>query len=135
MPRSRARRRRSLTNQFPLPIKVETPKPAHNTNDGPANADLDDDSPGDLLQEIGMLRMAIRRLIQLSEKDETVDYAIDVVEALSSASARLARMMVIQKTIAGGSSRIDKAIQQALKELVAEGKIQFKGRKRITHGN
>jgi hypothetical protein len=73
----------------------------------------------DLKDEIAMLRVVIRRVLQYSEEPESLEDAVRVLSAISTASARLASLLRVQKMLGGAGEATD-AISEALTQIVQD---------------
>lgn len=82
--------------------------------------DLESGRPSGLQDEIVMLKVVIRRVMQLAEGAEDLKEATGALNSLSAAAARLARLMEAQKRMSGGTSQVDAALLQALAEVKTE---------------
>ena len=75
--------------------------------------------PG-LEDEIGMLRVIIRRVVELAEGLESLEEATGTLNCVGSALTRLARLLEIQKRMTGANSEVEAAFLQALAEVQEE---------------
>jgi uncharacterized protein YjcR len=69
-----------------------------------------------LAEEIAMLKILIRRVLELNEGETSLGEAIDILTALSLAANRMANMIKVQKTIFGDESSYSVLLQKALEE-------------------
>ncbi len=85
--------------------------------------DLDFESPESLRNEAAMMRVMIRRVVELASGPESgtnLEEAITALNALGSASVRLASLLRAEKNLAAAKSNTAEAINQALAEALAE---------------
>ena len=75
---------------------------------------------GSLDDEIRMLRLAIRRTLEMGASCETLEDAIRVLNALGLASSRLARLLAAQKELQGGGIDALTFIMDAVEEAARE---------------
>jgi hypothetical protein len=88
-------------------------------------ADLDTIPAGDLLDEIAMLRVAARRVFNLSQEEDNPDKLMDSLNGLGLASTRLAGLMRTQKLLGSQQDQAAKiAISNALQEIMEEFNIK-----------
>jgi hypothetical protein len=73
----------------------------------------------DLKDEIAMLRVVIRRVLQYTEDVENLEDAVHLLSALGAASTRLASLLRVQKLL-GGASEASDAISEALTQIVQD---------------
>ena len=79
--------------------------------------DLEDcDSPG-LQDEITLLRIFIRRLVDIAYDAPTIENFIDTSRILILGISSLNRMVKTQKLVFGNLSQLDSALTQALREI------------------
>ena len=71
-----------------------------------------------LRDEIAMMRVAIRRMLEIANGAIDPDKALKALSALSLAATRLAHLLKIEAELTGGNS--SKAVAQAIQEAVAE---------------
>jgi hypothetical protein len=83
-------------------------------------ADLDAMLNEGLQDEIAMLRVATRRVIEFISEFETPKEAVATLGALGLAATRLATLLRTQKLLAGGEHNTAAALSQALAEVVKE---------------
>jgi hypothetical protein len=85
------------------------------------NTDLNCDPPTSLEHEITLLRVMIRRTMQLADGIDNLHEATRVLDALGAAACRLSNLLRAQKSLNQGQSpladEISIAIQQVNKEL------------------
>jgi hypothetical protein len=76
---------------------------------------------GDLKQEIGMVRVVMRRVFDLVDDAATGESGLEgwasSLNALGTAATRLAGLLRTQQALTGGSSEIAEALSQALREV------------------
>lgn len=70
--------------------------------------------------EIGVMRILIRRVMMLAKGIDTLDEAISALGALGSASTQLASLLRSQKALADDPGRTTDTISQALSEVMRE---------------
>ncbi len=84
-------------------------------------SDLASDTPGSLEHEITLLRVMIRRTMQLADGIDDIKEATRVLDALGAAAGRLANLLRAQRTLNetndGLADEISLAIQQVNAEL------------------
>lgn len=73
----------------------------------------------DLTDEIHLLRILIRRAMELSENTEDIDECLAVLKATSMASARITTMLRVQKLL-GQAGDINELISRAIADVVQE---------------
>jgi hypothetical protein len=76
-----------------------------------------------LHNEIIMLRVMIRRVVELAtdpESDTSLESAIAALNTLGNATTRLARLLGAEKKLALDQSKSPEALNQALGEVIAE---------------
>jgi uncharacterized protein YjcR len=73
-----------------------------------------------LLDEIKLLRVAIRRLFGLASSKETLEEWTIAIEAIGVASVRLAGLLKAHKLISGSQSNLSDALSVALSEVCNE---------------
>ena len=83
-------------------------------------ADLDAILAEGLQDEIAMLRLTTRRVIEFINEFETPKEAVATLGALGLAATRLAGLMRTQKILAGQEQNTSAALSQALGEVVKE---------------
>jgi hypothetical protein len=87
------------------------------------NADLDILLIEGLADEITMLRVVTRRVLELANGMDDLEAGINLLGALGLASTRLAGLLKVQKMLGGESdNEISKAISIALSEVIEEFK-------------
>jgi len=75
----------------------------------------------DLQDEISMLRVLIRRVVEFSQQASTLDEYLRLLSTLSQATANLGRLVRTQHLLAASpTSELDAAFEIALKELYQE---------------
>ncbi|RPI23015.1 MAG: hypothetical protein EHM70_23070 [Chloroflexota bacterium] len=83
--------------------------------------DLETANPNGLKDEIAMLRVATRRVMDLADGLDTLDEAIVVLRALGLAASRLAGLLKTQKALSGpAGDGANQAISDALGEIARE---------------
>lgn len=88
--------------------------------------DLDAHMDQGLDQEIAMLRVATRRLLQLSEGIEDINTTIHIVGSLGLSAIRLAGLLRARKLLGGDKSDETLAIiNQAIGEVVKEMRLKI----------
>ena len=83
-------------------------------------ADLDAMLNEGLQEEIALLRVATRRVIEFISEFETPKEAVATLGALGLAATRLATLLRTQKLLAGSQHNTAAALSQALTEVVKE---------------
>lgn len=83
-------------------------------------SDLEKVRGGNLQDEIDMLRVVMRRTLELSQEYETPQVMMKTLGALGLASIRIFRLMEAQKSLVEGSKDVARAISQALDEVMEE---------------
>ncbi len=83
-------------------------------------SDLERVQGGNLQDEIDMLRVVMRRTLELSQEYETPQVMMNTLGALGLASVRIIRLMEAQKSLVEGSKDVARAISQALDEVMEE---------------
>ena len=87
----------------------------------PAAPEAADEAPGSLQGEISMLRMLIHRVLELSRGVDDLDQAMDLLEGVSKAAARLANMLKVQVVLQReGGSDLAQSLSRALAEVMQE---------------
>ena len=85
------------------------------------SSDLEDDQLADLENEITLLRVMIRRTMELADGIDDLREATRVLDALGAAAGRLANLLRTQKSLSaphtGVADEISIAIQQVNQEL------------------
>ena len=81
--------------------------------------DLDSCESAGLADEISMMRVHIRRVVDLGHKAKTLPQSIDLLRALSLAVTSLTRLMRVQKYISG-SGGLEDDLKKALADLDKE---------------
>lgn len=75
-----------------------------------------------LSDEINMLRVITRRVMELADDVEKLDTAVEVLGALGLAATRLAGLLKIQKILGADEGEVTAAISEALTEILKEWK-------------
>ncbi len=86
-------------------------------------ADLEAVLTRGLESEIAMLRVVIRRVLELAGGIDDFEQARDALSALGSAAARLATLLRTQKTLLGDTDYVSQAISNGLQDVLKEFKI------------
>lgn len=73
-----------------------------------------------LQDEINMLRVITRRVLELANDVEQIDIAVEILGALGLAAARLAGLLKVQKILCGDEGEVTKAISEALTDILKE---------------
>jgi hypothetical protein len=88
---------------------------------GSESSDLEDELPGSLENEITLLRVMMRRTMELADGIDDLREATRVLDALGAAAGRLANLLRTQKSLrapqTGVADEISVAIQQVNQEL------------------
>lgn len=79
---------------------------------------------GDLISEIGLMRVFIRRALKKAQDIEDLDKNLRVVNALGLAASRLARLIEAQHKLSHGSSMTSQAISLAIEQIGKELRIE-----------
>lgn len=82
--------------------------------------DIDRDQSTDLEHEITLLRVMIRRTMELADGIDDLREATRVLDALGAASGRLAGLLRTQKTLHARGSQYAEEISIAIREVNAE---------------
>jgi len=82
--------------------------------------DLDEFVLEGLKEEIAVMRVFMRRVIDLAKGEKDLDKAIGNLGALGLASTRLAGMLKTQKLLGGDGDRIAEALSNALDEVLED---------------
>jgi hypothetical protein len=85
-----------------------------------AKADLDDLDAGEfsgLQDEITLLRVFTRRVVDLGQDVDRLDEALSLLRGLCLAATTLTRLLKTQHILASGDDDVTRAIRQALDEL------------------
>ena len=82
--------------------------------------DLSNDFPASLEHEITLLRVMIRRTMELADGIDDLREAIRVLEALGAAAGRLSTLLRAQKSLNEGQSRMADEISVAIQQVNAE---------------
>ncbi len=83
-------------------------------------SELNDHEPGSLEHEITLLRVMIRRTMELSDGIDDLKDATRVLDALGAAASRLANLLRAQKTLSETHSQVADEISIAIQEVNAE---------------
>jgi hypothetical protein len=83
-------------------------------------SDLQNLLVGDLHDEIAMLRVALRRVLDLSEGISDLAQAVRWLNTMSIASTRLASLLRTQRLLLGNDARIAETISQALSDVLKD---------------
>ena len=78
--------------------------------------DFNNNPYGDLISEIALLRINIRRALRKADEAKNLDDSIRVLNAVGLAVARLARLLEVQQKLAQGSGHINHAIELSIKK-------------------
>ncbi len=81
--------------------------------------DLDAYLATGLEDEIVMMRIAIRRVMNLAEP-ESLEEAVLALRALGHASSRLAGLLKVQKELGGEADRVSAALAEALNDVLKD---------------
>ena len=73
-----------------------------------------------LEDEIAVLRVYIRRVLDLANGSESLKESVQALGALGLASTRLANLLKVQQDLLGDNSSARQAISQALSEVLEE---------------
>jgi hypothetical protein len=83
--------------------------------------DLSATAPDDLLDEIDLMRVAIRRIFDLIESEKNLRVVLQALNAVTNACGRMAQVMSTQQSMDARSARtganINLAVSQALEEI------------------
>jgi len=82
--------------------------------------DVNSDETGSLQHEITLLRVMIRRTMQLADGIHDLHEAIRVLDSLGSATGRLSTLLRVQKSLNAGRSPLADEISIAIQQLNAE---------------
>ena len=83
--------------------------------------DLED--AGDLDEEIGMMRVVTRRLLEMARGCTDMNELIGVLNTLGLASTRVAGLMKAQKFLGGDKDKFDELIKQVTNEVTRDWQI------------
>lgn len=83
-------------------------------------ADLQNLLVGDLHDEIAMLRVALRRVLDLSEGISDLAQAVRWLNTMSIAATRLASLLRTQRLLLGNDARLAETISQALSDVLKD---------------
>ena len=75
------------------------------------------ENAGDLDEEIGMMRVVTRRLLEMARGCKDMKELIGVLNTLGLASTRVAGLMKTQKFLGGNKGKYDELIDQMLDEV------------------
>ena len=81
---------------------------------------LDLEEAGNLQEEIGMMRVVTRRLLEMARGCKDMGELINVLGALGLASTRVAGLMKSQKFLGGNRDRLDDLIDNLLDEVTKD---------------
>ena len=81
---------------------------------------LDLEEAGNLQEEIGMMRVVTRRLLEMARGCKDMGELINVLGALGLASTRVAGLMKAQKFLGGNQNRHDEMIDRAIEGVLKE---------------
>jgi hypothetical protein len=84
------------------------------------SADMADAVPGSLEHEITLLRVMIRRTMQLADGIDDLREATRVLDALGAAAGRLANLLRAQRTLSGTNDSLAEEISLAIQQVNAE---------------
>jgi hypothetical protein len=84
------------------------------------NNDLTDEPPTSLEHEITLLRVMIRRTMELADGIDDLREATRVLDALGSAAGRLSSLLRTQKSLNEGQSQLADEISIAIQQVNAE---------------
>src|SRR4030066_372644 len=82
--------------------------------------ELTDDPPTSLQNEITLLRVMIRRTMQLAEGIDDLREATRVLDALGAAASRLANLLKVHKSLNEGQSQLADEISIAIQRVNTE---------------
>ncbi len=82
--------------------------------------DLSDVEPADLEHEIKLLRVMIRRTMELADGIDDLREATRVLDALGAAASRLSALLKAQKALRSSSSTLADEISVAIQQVNAE---------------
>ena len=100
-----------------MPNSRRTPKSNPNACD---TSDLVDAESGSLQHEISLLRMMIRRTMQLADGIDDLKDAMRLLDALGSAAGRLANLLRVQKSLREFRSPLADEISLAIQQVNTE---------------
>lgn len=83
-------------------------------------ADLEAMAAQGLQDEIDMLRVAARRVMELADGVDTLEDAIAVLSTLSVAASRLAQLLKAQRALGAEGGEVAETLSQALKDVLKE---------------
>jgi hypothetical protein len=83
-------------------------------------ADLESLRDTGLRDEIGMMRVFIRRVIRFADGVDSLDEAISVLRILGIASSKLAGLLRTQKMLGEDTDAVTEALSSALSEVIKE---------------
>ncbi len=86
-------------------------------------SELEKISLPDLTEEISLMRLLIRRLVDQAPDVADLSQTLNLVRTVCLASANLNRLVKTQHLLAASVSKIDEAFEKALQELAEEGFI------------
>ena len=73
-----------------------------------------------LADEIALMRVITRRVVEMGEKVEDLDRASELLSTLGLAATRLAGLLKVQRIIGGDDSEVTKSISDALTKVLEE---------------
>lgn len=88
------------------------------------SADLLQVDPNNLDDEIRMLKVVARRVLELSEGEAEYDNVLKTLSTLGMTSTRIAQLMRTKKILTGEDQNTALAISQALNEVIKELQIK-----------
>jgi hypothetical protein len=83
-------------------------------------SDLDDDETTNLEHEITLLRVMMRRTMELADGIDDLNQATRVLDALGAAAGRLANLLRAQKSLTATHSQVADEISNAIQQVNAE---------------
>jgi len=83
-------------------------------------SDLNEDLPTSLEHEIILLRVMMRRTMELADGIDDLREAIRMLDALGAATGRLSTLLRVQKSLNEGRSQLADEISIAIQQLNAE---------------
>jgi hypothetical protein len=89
--------------------------------------DLEASLVGNLENEVKMLRVHIRRVLEKANQAETFEESIKALSALGLAASRLARMLKTQQSLGKSAQNFDEGIMKVLGEFIEEQEIRRRG--------
>ena len=79
---------------------------------------------GDLLEEIGMMRVVTRRLLEAARECNDLGELINLLNTLGLASTRVAGLMKTQKFLGGGEDGIEEFLESIIDEVTKDWPIR-----------